>query len=209
MPRLPPALEVFPTLVRFQTMRPRRLAEVPVGGPAGNVTAKALQQSAIHLYHDLGVLVFAGCSVGEVRRIGDVLRAVVAWGGQGGVVARLDAWEGEVVRRREGHVWRDGELYRDLDEKRVSLTVAYGLGEECKADDDDDDDEGRLALCGRRRCCRLRRDGSKRRSGSAYRSCGMHRATLTFGRRRSFSRGHLRRGESSTYVFTTCLLPSS
>lgn len=120
MPRLPPALEVFSTLTRFQSLRPRRLAEVPIGGPSTNVSARALQQSAIHLYHDLGVIVFAGCSVREVRRIGDVLKEVVAWGGQGGVVARLDAWEGEVVRRREGHVEGEGDLYKALDAKRVS-----------------------------------------------------------------------------------------
>ncbi|KAH8120900.1 hypothetical protein LI328DRAFT_143161 [Trichoderma asperelloides] len=118
MPRLAPALDVYPTLARFQTIRPRRLFEVPIGGPSSNVSAKALQQSAIHLYHDLGVIVFAGCSVAEVRRIGDVLKEVVAWGGQGGVVARLDAWEGEVVRRRERSLKGKGELYKDLDEKR-------------------------------------------------------------------------------------------
>ncbi|KAM0245252.1 hypothetical protein ACHAQJ_010604 [Trichoderma viride] len=121
MPRLPPALEVFPTLARFQSMRPRRLFEVPIGGPTSNVTAKALQQATIHLYHDLGVLVFAGCSVSEVRRIGDVLREAVAWGGQGGVVARLDAWEGEVVRRRERDVKGNEELYKALDEKRTGI----------------------------------------------------------------------------------------
>ncbi|RFU81784.1 hypothetical protein TARUN_374 [Trichoderma arundinaceum] len=121
MPRLPPALEVFPTLARFQTIRPRKLFEVPIGGPANNVSAKALQQGAIHLYHDLGVIVFAGCSVSEVRRIGDVLREVVSWGGQGGVVARLDAWEGEVVRRREKDIKSKGDLYRPLDEKRTGI----------------------------------------------------------------------------------------
>ncbi|KAL9471813.1 hypothetical protein ACSS6W_009754 [Trichoderma asperelloides] len=121
MPRLAPALDVFPTLARFQTIRPRRLFEVPIGGPSSNVSAKALQQSAIHLYHDLGVIVFAGCSVAEVRRIGDVLKEVVAWGGQGGVVARLDAWEGEVVRRRERSLKGKGELYKDLDEKRTGI----------------------------------------------------------------------------------------
>lgn len=121
MPRLAPALEIFPTLARFQTIRPRRLAEVPIGGPSHEVSPRALQQSAIHLYHDLGVIVFAGCSVAEVRRIGDVLKEVVALGGPGGVVARLDGWEGEVVRRRERSLKGKGELYRDLDEKRVSL----------------------------------------------------------------------------------------
>ncbi|KAL7896191.1 hypothetical protein HDV63DRAFT_170098 [Trichoderma sp. SZMC 28014] len=121
MPRLAPALEIFPTLARFQTIRPRRLAEVPIGGPSHEVSPRALQQSAIHLYHDLGVIVFAGCSVAEVRRIGDVLKEVVAFGGPGGVVARLDGWEGEVVRRRERSLKGKGELYRDLDEKRTGI----------------------------------------------------------------------------------------
>ncbi|KAL7929840.1 hypothetical protein V8C35DRAFT_172314 [Trichoderma chlorosporum] len=119
MPRLPPALQVFPTLTRF-ALRPRRLAEIPIGGPAGSVSAKALQQSAIHLYHDLGVLVFAGSSVREVQRIGDVLREVVALGGQGGLVTRLDAWEGEVVREREGVV-EEKDLYKALDDKRTGI----------------------------------------------------------------------------------------
>lgn len=65
------------------------------------------------------MLVFAGCSVREVNRIGDVLREVVALGGQGGLVTRLDAWEGEVVRRREDGV-KEGDVYKALDEKRVS-----------------------------------------------------------------------------------------
>ncbi|KAL7808646.1 hypothetical protein V8C26DRAFT_279940 [Trichoderma gracile] len=118
MPNLPPALQVFPTLTRY-ALRPRRLAEIPIGGPsAPQISAKALQQSAIHLYHDLGVLVWVGCSVEQVRRIGDVLRQVVAWGGQGGLVARLDAWEGDVVRRRERGLG-EGDLYRALDEKRT------------------------------------------------------------------------------------------
>ncbi|KAL7917831.1 hypothetical protein ACQKWADRAFT_317031 [Trichoderma austrokoningii] len=121
MPRLPPALEVFPTLARLQTIRPRRLAEVPIGGPSHEVSPRALQQSAIHLYHDLGVIVFAGCSVAEVRRIGDVLSEAVALGGQGGVVARLDGWEGDVVRRRERRLEGEAELYRDLDEKRTGI----------------------------------------------------------------------------------------
>lgn len=122
MPNLPPALQVFPTLARY-ALRPRRLAEIPIGGPSTpQISAKALQQSAIHLYHDLGVLVWVGCSVDQVRRIGDVLRQVVAWGGQGGLVARLDAWEGDVVRKREEGL-REGDLYRALDEKRVSFAL--------------------------------------------------------------------------------------
>ncbi|KAL7907793.1 hypothetical protein GGI35DRAFT_67598 [Trichoderma velutinum] len=125
MPRLPPALQVFPTLTRF-AIRPRRLAEVPIGGPASSVSAQALQQSAIHLYHDLGVLVFAGCSVREVNRIGDVLRQVVALGGQGGLVTKLDAWEGEVVRRREKDV-KEGDLYKPLDEKRTGIIKPTAL----------------------------------------------------------------------------------
>ncbi|KAH0521938.1 hypothetical protein TsFJ059_005868 [Trichoderma semiorbis] len=125
MPRLPPALQVFPTLTRF-ALRPRRLAEVPIGGPSNSVSAQALQQSAIHLYHDLGVLVFAGCSVREVSRIGDVLREVVALGGQGGLVTRLDAWEGEVVRRREEGV-EEGDVYKALDEKRTGIIKPTAL----------------------------------------------------------------------------------
>lgn len=78
------------------------------------------------MYHDLGVLVFAGCSVREVNRIGDVLREVVALGGQGGLVTRLDAWEGEVVRRREKGV-KEGDVYKALDEKRTGIIKPTAL----------------------------------------------------------------------------------
>jgi hypothetical protein len=145
------------------------LFEVPIGGPASNVTAKALQQGAIHLYHDLGVIVFAGCSVSEVRRIGDVLKEVVAWGGQGGLVARLDAWEGEVVRRRERDVKGKGDLYKALDEKRVSIlwerknNWSCGRGSGLMSG-------GRLELSSPKCCYSLRRHGLKRRSRKGYRS---------------------------------------
>lgn len=170
MPRLAPALEIFPTLARFQTIRPRRLAEVPIGGPSHEVSPRALQQSTIHLYHDLGVIVFAGCSVAEVRRIGDVLKEVVALGGPGGVVARLDGWEGEVVRRRERSLKGKGELYKDLDEKRVSLFFFLKEKGTCLFAELMHFLSDRLVLSGLRCCYNLRRHGSKRRSRKGYRS---------------------------------------
>ncbi|KOS21950.1 hypothetical protein ESCO_001658 [Escovopsis weberi] len=88
--RLPPALEVFPTLAKFPALNPRRLHQIPIGCRGGEDASLAdLRRSALHIYHDLGVLVFAGCSAAQVHRIGDVLRQVVTWGGPGGIVSML------------------------------------------------------------------------------------------------------------------------
>ncbi|EFY92037.1 hypothetical protein MAC_01985 [Metarhizium acridum CQMa 102] len=86
--RLAPALQVFQTLQRYPVIRPRRLPDVPIGC-ASRVSAQAARQSMLSLYHDLGVLVFAGCSAAQTERIGDILRQVVRWGGPGGAVTRL------------------------------------------------------------------------------------------------------------------------
>lgn len=124
-PGLPPALQVFPTLRRFPALRPRRQAEVPIGcrgRDAAVVDAHAVQQSVLHLYHDLGVLVFAGATPRQTQRIGDVVRQVVAWGGLGGAAARLAGEDGGRERRREGRLGR-GDLFETVDTRRVSIYI--------------------------------------------------------------------------------------
>ncbi|KAK5996075.1 hypothetical protein PT974_04502 [Cladobotryum mycophilum] len=106
-PRLAPALEVFPTLTRFPALRPRRMFRVPIGCRE-SVRRDDLQRSVMHLYHDLGVLVFAGCSHREVVRIGDILRQMVTWGGPGGVVSMLDDRTLKYKREREDILGEEG-----------------------------------------------------------------------------------------------------
>jgi len=130
-PRLPPALQVFPTLQRFPALRPRRQqSHVPIGckssGPAPSPDDASLQLSALHLYHDLGVLIFAGASPRQTERIGDILRQVVAWGGPGAAAARL-GWGGGgdgALHKREGTFTR-ADVFDAVESRRVRLLVAY------------------------------------------------------------------------------------
>ncbi|KND87459.1 hypothetical protein TOPH_07933 [Tolypocladium ophioglossoides CBS 100239] len=127
--RLPPALQVFPTLQRFPALRPRRQAEVPIGcGTRGAtaVDAFAAQQSVLHLYHDLGVLVFAGATPQQTRRIGDIVRQVVAWGGLGGAAARMGGEAGGGRRRREGRLGTE-DLFEAVDARRAGLIKPEAL----------------------------------------------------------------------------------
>ena len=90
-PRVPTARQVFPILARFQNLRPRRFNATPVGfePPRGAVDADQLFNGLRHLYHDLGVLVFAGCSRRRVARIAAILRRVVQGGGPLSLSLRL------------------------------------------------------------------------------------------------------------------------
>ncbi|POR31549.1 Uncharacterized protein TPAR_08268 [Tolypocladium paradoxum] len=125
-PRLPPALQVFPTLRRFPALRPRRQAEVPIGCSGRDaVDAHAAQRSVLHLYHDLGVLVFAGATPRQTRRIGDMVRQVVAWGGLGGAAARMGG-EGAGGRRREGRL-RRGDMFETVDARRAGVIKPEAL----------------------------------------------------------------------------------
>jgi hypothetical protein len=87
------------------------------------VTAQAAQQSMLSLYHDLGVLVFAGCDPKQTDRIGDILRQVVGWGGPGGAVSRL-SWVGE-----NGHETVNAldveDLHETVDDSKVRLFFSF------------------------------------------------------------------------------------
>ncbi|CAM1502744.1 Fc.00g075200.m01.CDS01 [Cosmosporella sp. VM-42] len=112
---LPPrriyALEEFPTLQRFSAQRflpfqPSRksphISKPPRSkSPAGG---KALG----HLYHDLGVLVFAGSSDSQVARIGEILKQVTSK--HGGVMPLRDA----------GTAWVEGTLPPKLRIYRIN-----------------------------------------------------------------------------------------
>ncbi|KAJ6437708.1 plasmid p 4b orf-3 family protein [Purpureocillium lavendulum] len=122
-PRLPPALQVFPTLQRFPALRPRRQqSHVPIGCSGAKVDDASLQLSALHLYHDLGVLVFAGASPQQTQRIGDILKQVVAWGGPGAAAARL-GWGGggdAALRTREGKLAR-ADVFDTVESRRAGV----------------------------------------------------------------------------------------
>ncbi|GJN86339.1 hypothetical protein PLIIFM63780_009919 [Purpureocillium lilacinum] len=132
-PRLPPALQVFPTLQRFPALRPRRQqSHVPIGckssGPAPSPDDASLQLSALHLYHDLGVLIFAGASPRQTERIGDILRQVVAWGGPGAAAARL-GWGGGgdgALHKREGTLTR-ADVFDAVESRRAGVVRPEAL----------------------------------------------------------------------------------
>jgi hypothetical protein len=71
----------------------------------------------LSLYHDLGVLVFAGCSPKQTDRIGDILRQIVGWGGPGGAVTRLTLAKDEHKRI---DALSGEDLHATLDEAQVS-----------------------------------------------------------------------------------------
>ncbi|KAF7551098.1 hypothetical protein G7Z17_g5270 [Cylindrodendrum hubeiense] len=76
---LAPALRVFPTLKRFApAFAPRGILNPP--GQSPPIEERTIM-SLSSLYHDLGVIVFAGTSVRRVKRIGKILRKAVAVGG--------------------------------------------------------------------------------------------------------------------------------
>ncbi|KAG6040499.1 hypothetical protein E4U41_000368 [Claviceps citrina] len=92
--RLAPALQVFQILQRYPMMiRPRCDPEVPIGRkPAqGDVLCRGTA-SPQSLYHELGVLVFAGTNAKQTQEIGHISRHVLAWGGPGGTAMRLGWW---------------------------------------------------------------------------------------------------------------------
>lgn len=116
--RLAPALQVFQTLQRYPIIRPRRQPDVPIGCVSPSLSAQAAQQSILSLYHDLGVLVFAGCSASQTERIGDILRQVVNWGGPGGAITSLTT--GQHTHKRVDEL-PARDLHDTLDEARVSF----------------------------------------------------------------------------------------
>ncbi|KFH40370.1 hypothetical protein ACRE_089630 [Hapsidospora chrysogenum ATCC 11550] len=97
--RLPAALQVFPLLRRYPTIRPRRLAAVPPGNTNPVDDANSIQTCIRHIYHDLGVLAYAGCSDDQIRRVGDLIARVVNSGGPGAMITMLE-WTGRTERRR-------------------------------------------------------------------------------------------------------------
>jgi hypothetical protein len=118
------ALEVFPTLARYKAFRPRR-ANPPIGNTDLKVDPRLQDDQSnshkskldgradtfSHLYHDLGVLAFAGCTAAQTERIGSILQRVVAWGGPAHLTALIrDA--GSIKQRVPGD---------------VSFTLAEGL----------------------------------------------------------------------------------
>lgn len=95
-----PALEVFPTLRKWPVIRPRPGISVSIGRQdTAALDKRSIDHSMRHLYHDLGVLVFSGCSAKQAARIGDVLARVMRAGGPGGVKSLFDGQRGERTAR--------------------------------------------------------------------------------------------------------------
>lgn len=96
------ALEVFPTLARYPAFNPRKPDRVRIGFLPGKdkterrdekdhplLLEQAHAEGVSSLYHDLGVLAFAGCSAAHTKRIGDILERVAAWGGAASLKVRV------------------------------------------------------------------------------------------------------------------------
>ncbi|KAH7309553.1 hypothetical protein B0I35DRAFT_440222 [Stachybotrys elegans] len=79
---LSPAEQVFPVLQRWG-IKPRRSQAAFIGRPNQQVRPDILYNSLPHLYHDLGVLIFEGCSREEAFQVGRILKSVNHLGGIG------------------------------------------------------------------------------------------------------------------------------
>lgn len=115
-----PALEVFPTLCKWPVIQPRG-GFAPRAAPIGRQQAsypskRAIEHSIRHLYHDLGVLVFTGCSASQAARVGDILADVSRAGGPGGLYSLYN--EG---RRVKVKALGKGQCYEAAPTKHVSF----------------------------------------------------------------------------------------
>ena len=105
--------------------------EVVKPTPRRRISQSTAQFCLQHLYHDLGVLVFAGCDSNQTRRIGDILRLVNQKGGIGGVMAGLTP-ERKAEKNREDTV-PNSALNRALNGRWVSLWNILSASEEYMA----------------------------------------------------------------------------
>lgn len=115
-PRPIPALEVFPTLKRFAKQKyhpfqPRN-DRIPPG--TQHPYSRGLRvQSMSHLYHDLGVMVFAGTTDRQTRKIGDILKESMAH--PGGLPSLL------------GYKYDDGSRYTVYNVGRKAMKSINGV----------------------------------------------------------------------------------
>ncbi|KAK0392033.1 hypothetical protein NLU13_1531 [Sarocladium strictum] len=85
----PTARDIFPTLQRYKAFWPRRADRLPIGFQHNwypiifgwDERKRFVSDQMAALYHDLGVLVFAGCTARQTQRIGNILKVIVARGG--------------------------------------------------------------------------------------------------------------------------------
>ncbi|CAH0038488.1 unnamed protein product [Clonostachys rhizophaga] len=110
--RFPPALQIFPNLRHWRSIRPRRLVEVPIGHN-GQVSDKLVVPCLRHLYHDLGVLVYSGLNHGQIVRVGEILRHIANSGGPGKMITMTE-WA-EKARTRRLTKLGDGDLFEAVD----------------------------------------------------------------------------------------------
>ncbi|CAH0044413.1 unnamed protein product [Clonostachys solani] len=103
--RFPPALQVFPHLRNWRSIRPRRLVEVPIG-VTGEVPDKLIIPCLRHLYHDLGVLVYSGLKHNQIVRVGEILRLITNSGGPGKMIT-MTQWAEKSRTRRSAKLEED------------------------------------------------------------------------------------------------------
>uniref|UniRef100_A0A8H7KEF3 Uncharacterized protein n=1 Tax=Bionectria ochroleuca TaxID=29856 RepID=A0A8H7KEF3_BIOOC len=114
--RFPPALQIFPSLRHWRSIRPRRLVEVPIGHN-GQVSDKLVVPCLRHLYHDLGVLVYSGLNHGQIVRVGEILRHIANSGGPGKMITMTE-WA-EKARTRRLTKLGDEDLFEAVDVAHV------------------------------------------------------------------------------------------
>lgn len=114
--RLPPAVQVFPSLRDAVHVRPRRLAAVPIGN-TGAPRQEDVTASLRHVFHDLGVLAFAGLNNAQIARVGDVLATIMKHGGIGSLIISSD-WRSEAKKIKLPPP-KEGELWPAVDWKHV------------------------------------------------------------------------------------------
>lgn len=121
--RTSPALSVFPTLRRFPALQPRSSTQVPIGC-SHPVKLIHVQNSIPHLYHDLGVLVFAGVTPQQIGQIGNILEWIVRLGGPGMIDSEMRASGGMRVRTKRVSL-REDDVTETLDAEYVSLVFSF------------------------------------------------------------------------------------
>ncbi|VUC37427.1 unnamed protein product [Clonostachys rosea] len=122
--RFPPALQVFPNLRHWRSIRPRRLAEVPIG-TRNPVPDKLILACLRHLYHDLGVLVYSGLNYSQILQVGDILRQIASSGGPGKMITMTE-WAEKARERRMTRLEED-DVFEAVDVAHAGIVKPQSI----------------------------------------------------------------------------------